>query len=144
MQLTSPANPTFFLRDTTESDRKRKRAQEDKYKMGEGENKKEEGTMKDGDGREPEAKKKKQSKIDTSSDSDDDEDDEDDDDEASVQMCCSSDAAAVCHSLSCFFSFHRRKAKAERNTQKWTKRCAGWESTNNSFDPAVKVQVKNV
>lgn len=79
-----------FLRDTTESDRKRKRAQEDKYKMGEGENRKEEGTMKDGDGREPEAKKKKQSKIDTSSDSDDDEDDEDDDDEASVQMWRSS------------------------------------------------------
>lgn len=85
MQLTlSPANPTFFLRDTTESDRKRKRAHEDKYKMGEGENKKEEGSMKDGDGREPEAKKKKQSKIDTSSDSD--EDDDDDDEEASVHM----------------------------------------------------------
>ncbi|CAG11463.1 unnamed protein product, partial [Tetraodon nigroviridis] len=70
--------------DTSESDRKRKRAQEDKYKMGEGENKKEEGTMKDGDGREPEAKKKKQSRIDTSSDSEE-EDDDDDDEEASVQ-----------------------------------------------------------
>uniref|UniRef100_H3DKY3 PC4 and SFRS1 interacting protein 1a n=1 Tax=Tetraodon nigroviridis TaxID=99883 RepID=H3DKY3_TETNG len=79
MKLTlRPANPTFFLRDTSESDRKRKRAQEDKYKMGEGENKKEEGTMKDGDGREPEAKKKKQSRIDTSSDSEEEDDDDDD------------------------------------------------------------------
>lgn len=60
--------------------------------MGEGENKREEGTIKDGEGREPEAKKKKQSKDDTSSDSEDE--DEDDDEEASVQMC---DAAAVCN-----------------------------------------------
>lgn len=60
--------------------------------MGEGEHKREEGTIKDGDGREPETKKKKQSKDDTSSDSE--EEDEDDDEEASVQMC---DAAAVCN-----------------------------------------------
>lgn len=89
--------------------------------MGEGENKKEEGSLKDGDGREPEAKKKKQSKSHTSSESDEEEEDE----EASVQMC-----SVVMQQLSLTGShvggfFHRRKTKAERNTQKWTKRCGG-------------------
>lgn len=89
--------------------------------MGEGENKKEEGSLKDGDGREPEAKKKKQSKSHTSSESDEEEEDE----EASVQMC-----SVVMQQLSLTVShvggfFHRRKTKAERNTQKWTKRCGG-------------------
>lgn len=100
--------------------------------MGEGESKKEEGALKDGDGREPEAKKKKQSKIDTSSDSEDDEDDgDDDDDEASAQMCRggSRGSCPLRSVMVCFFffppPFHRRKAKAERNTPKWTKRCAG-------------------
>lgn len=91
--------------------------------MGEGENKKEEGTLKDGDGREPEAKKKKQSKSHTSSESDEEEEEEDE--EASVQMC-----SVVMQQLSLTVShvggfFHRRKTKAERNTQKWTKRCGG-------------------
>lgn len=100
----TPVKPAFFSRDTTESDRKRKRAQEDKSKMGEGESKREEGTMKDGEGWEPEAKKKKQSKDDTSSYSED----EDDDEEASFQMC-SLDGPAVCNkeksqdNLCCFF-----------------------------------------
>lgn len=139
MQLAlTPA--AFIYRDSAESDRKRKRAPEDRSKMGEGENKREEGTIKDGDGREPEAKKKKQSKDDTSSDSDDE--DEDDDEEASVQMC---DAAAVCNkeeSVQLALSFNPRKPKAERYTQKWTKRCAGSESTYSIFDALATTAVQ--
>lgn len=60
--------------DTAESDRKRKRAQEDKSKSGEDEKrKKEESKGKDAEGKDPEAKKKKQSKDDSSSGSDDEE-----------------------------------------------------------------------
>lgn len=121
----SPAN-TVFPRDSAESDRKRKRAQEDKYKMGDGEDTKEDGTMKDGDGREPEAKKKKQSRIDTSSDSEEgeegDDDDDDNDEEASMQSLVGMQQLSLTD-LRIFF--HHRKTKAERNTQKWTKRCAG-------------------
>lgn len=93
--------------------------------MGEGENKREEGNIKDGEGREPEAKKKKQSKDDTSSDSDDE--DEDDDEEASVQMCLGvmQQLFVTKRRVGAIVSFNPRKTKAERCTQKWTKRCAG-------------------
>ncbi|TNM85860.1 hypothetical protein fugu_008131 [Takifugu bimaculatus] len=65
---------TWTLQSLKERERE---AAEDRSKMGEGENKREEGTIKDGDGREPDAKKKKQSKDDSSSDSDDEDDDDD-------------------------------------------------------------------
>lgn len=93
--------------------------------MGEGESKREEGTMKDGEGREPETKKKKQSKDDTSSYSED----EDDDEEASFRCVHLMEQLSVTkrrvRTICVVFFFHPRKAKAERNTQKWTRRCVG-------------------